>query len=177
MKWTHFPLHPDTPQEGRSLEELFRGRGYDLEAMYQRMAALMAEEGLPYSKRTMTYNSRLAQEVGKWAETQPGGEAIHLALFRAYFVDTVNVGDPDQLVRIAGSVGLDAAQARQVIETRSFQDAIDADWRRSGNFGITGVPTFVAGGYGLVGAQTYETLEKLVTVAREQPRQPTPWDE
>jgi predicted DsbA family dithiol-disulfide isomerase len=30
---------------------------------------------------------------------------------------------------------------------------------------VTGVPTFVAGGYGVVGAQPYETLERLVEKA------------
>ena len=50
---------------------------------------------MPYGRRTHTYNSRLAQELGKWADTQPGGEAIHDALYKAYFVDTRNIGDPD----------------------------------------------------------------------------------
>ena len=31
--------------------------------------------------------------------------------------------------------------------------------------GVTGVPTFAAGGYGVVGAQPYEVIEKLVTEA------------
>ena len=97
----HFPLHPETPQEGRSLEELFAGRDVDLDEMYTRMKGLMDAEGLPYSHRTHTYNSRLAQELGKWADTQPGGEAIHDALYRAYFVDGVNVGDVEALLEVA----------------------------------------------------------------------------
>ena len=48
------------------------------------------------------------------------------------------------------------------IHWRAFGEAVDQDWARSRGFGITGVPTFVAGGYGVVGAQPYETLEKLV---------------
>ena len=102
----------------------------------------MAAEGLPYGERKMTYNSRLAQELGKWAETQPGGEAIHDALFRAYFVP----GD----------------KAREVIETRSFEAAVDEDWDKSRRYGVTGVPTFVIGDKGVVGAQPYEVLEQLV---------------
>ena len=90
----HFPLHPDTPQAGRSLEELFAGRGYDVPKMQAQMRARMTAEGLPYGDRKMTFNSRLAQELGAWADTQPGGEAIHDALFRAYFVDGRNIGDP-----------------------------------------------------------------------------------
>ena len=88
-------------------------------------------EGLPYGTRTMTYNSRLAQELGAWADTQPGGDAIHDALFRAYFVDARNIGDPEVLVEIAQSVGLDPDAARAVIEKRSHKAAVDADWAKS----------------------------------------------
>jgi predicted DsbA family dithiol-disulfide isomerase len=162
VKWIHFPLHPDTPQEGRSLADLFAGRGYDVPKMQAQMRARMEAEGLPYGTRTMTYNSRLAQELGAWADSQPGGEAIHDALFRAYFVDAKNIGDPEVLVEIAASVGLPAEQAREVIEKRTHKAAIDADWEKSHRYGVTGVPTFVIGNNGVVGAQPYEALEALV---------------
>src|SRR5262247_2843132 len=79
------------------------------------MKARMDAEGLPYGERTMTYNSRLAQEVGKWADTQPGGEAIHDAMFRAYFVETRNIGDPAVILDIVKQVGLPVEDAREVI--------------------------------------------------------------
>jgi predicted DsbA family dithiol-disulfide isomerase len=158
----HFPLHPDTPAEGREMAGFYAQRGLDAEAMYQRMKTLMDAEGLPYGKRTHSYNSRLAQELGKWADTQPGGEAIHDALYRAYFVDSRNIGDPDILVEIAEAVGLDGAEARKVIDERRFKDAVDADWAKSHAYGVTGVPTFVAARYGVVGAQPYEALAQLV---------------
>ena len=165
VKWVHFPLHPDTPQAGRSLEDLFAGRSYDIPKMQAQMRARMQAEGLPYGNRSMTYNSRLAQELGAWADGQPGGEAIHDALFRAYFVDARNIGDPDVLVEIASSVGLPADQAREVLEKRTHKAAIDADWEKSRRYGVTGVPTFVVGTRGVVGAQPYEALEELVKQA------------
>ena len=165
VKWVHFPLHPDTPQSGRSLEDLFAGRGYDIPKMQAQMRARMQAEGLPYGNRTMTYNSRLAQELGAWADTQPGGEAIHDALFRAYFVDARDIGNPEVLVEIAAAVGLPADQAREVLEKRTHQAAIDDDWEKSHRYGVTGVPTFVIGGNGVVGAQPYEALEELVRKA------------
>ena len=165
VKWVHFPLHPDTPAAGRSLEELFAGRGYDIEKRQAEMRARMQAEGLPYGKRSMTYNSRLAQELAAWADAQPGGEAIHDALFRAYFVDARNIGDPEVLVEIAAAAGLPAEKAREVIEMRTHRAAVDADWGKSRHYGVTGVPTFVIGNRGVVGAQPYEVLEELVKQA------------
>lgn len=166
IKWIHFPLHPDTPMEGRTLEDMFAGRGYDIPKMQAQMRARMEAEGLPYGNRTMTFNSRLAQELAVWADTQPGGEAIHDKLFRAYFVDGENIGDLETLVRLAASIGLPADAAREVLEKRSCKDAVDADWEKSHQYGVTGVPTFVAGRHGVVGAQPYEALEQLVNQAK-----------
>jgi predicted DsbA family dithiol-disulfide isomerase len=162
----HFPLHPDTPAEGRSLEELFRGRHIDVGAAHTRLHGLMDAEGLPYGPRTHTYNSRLAQEVAKWAETKPGGEAIHDALFKAYFVAGLNIGDPGVLVDVVRSVDLPADEAADVLTERRCRAAVDADWAKSRAYGVTGVPTFVSGGHGVVGAQPYEALVQLL---RRQP--------
>jgi predicted DsbA family dithiol-disulfide isomerase len=166
VEWVHFPLHPETPVDGgRSLADLFAGRNVDRKAMHAQMKARMDAEGLPYGERTMTYNSRLAQELGKWADTQPGGEALHDALFRAYFVEVRDISKPEVLLEIVERLGLPVDGAREVLEQRTFQAAVDADWALSRRYGITGVPTFVAGGRGVVGAQPYEVLEQLVRQA------------
>ncbi|TMB35786.1 MAG: DsbA family oxidoreductase, partial [Deltaproteobacteria bacterium] len=53
----------------------------------------------------------------------------------------------------------------EVLDKRTFKDAIDADWKLSREYGVTGVPTFVAGRYGVVGAQPYDELVQLVQKA------------
>ena len=166
IKWVHFPLHPETPVEGRSLADLFAGRGYDIPKMQAQMRARMEAEGLPYGNRTMTYNSRLAQELGAWADTQPGGDAIHDKLFRAYFVDGLNIGDAQVLADLAVSIGLSREVALEALEKGTFKAKVDADWDKSRQYGVTGVPTFVAAKRGVVGAQPYEALVELVTQAR-----------
>lgn len=160
IHWVHFPLHPETPPEGKSLAELFAGR--DIEPMRERMRKLMQEAGLPYGERTHTYNSRLAQELGAWADTQPGGENIHDALYRAYFAEAINIGDSEQLVDIAGKAGLNQEEARKVLQERRFKSAVDADWQRSRAAGVTGVPTFTHNDLVVVGCQPYEFLERFV---------------
>lgn len=172
VRYQFFPLHPETPAEGVSLEVLFGGRD-DKEARKARqvrMKGLMVAEGLPYGERTHSYNSRLAQELGKWAETQSGGSAIHDAIYKAYFVEGRNIGDPEVLVDVARSVGLAPEEARKVLVERSFRNAIDQDWVTSRQVGVSGVPTFAAGGQGVVGAQPYELLEQLVLAAGAKPR-------
>ena len=162
MHWTHFPLHPDTPDSGLSLEDLFQGRGADIEAMKQRMYALMTEENLAYGNRSHTYNSRLAQELAKWGESFPEGEALNLKLFEAYFAEGRNLAEPEVLLDVAEVAGLPLETAEEVIRQRSFRDAVDTDWKRAHELGVTGVPTFVSGNRGLVGAQPYEAMVQLI---------------
>ena len=163
----HFPLHADTPAEGRTLQDMFGCGPEEIDEKNANMQRLMKAEGLPYNDRTNTYNSRLAQELGTWADSLPDnqGEPIHLAIYQAYFVDHRNIGDVEVLVDLAKSVGLDADAARDVVTNRTFKDAVDADWNKSGEYGVRGVPTFVAGGSGTSGAQPYEMLAGLLTDA------------
>ena len=138
--------------------------------MHNRMKGLMDMEGLPYNRRTHTYNSRLAQELAKWAESKPGRESIHGALYRAYFADLSNIGDAGVLVDLARSVGLPPEEVHDVLVNRTFEDAVDADWEKARRYGITGVPSFIAGTYKLVGAHPYDALAQLLTAAGAQPK-------
>jgi predicted DsbA family dithiol-disulfide isomerase len=115
----------------------------------------------------MSYNSRLAQELSKWAESKGKGDEIHSALFRAYFVDVKNIGQLEPLVEIAEEVGLPADEASDALSSRSFKEAVDADWRRCAAIGVNAVPTFLAGRYLMVGAQPYEEMERLVQHAAQ----------
>jgi len=147
------------------LQDLFRCGPEEITAKNTRMKGLMEAEGLAYSERSHTYNSRLAQEIGTWAETQPGGNAIHDKFYQAYFVDCRNVGDVEVIIDIVKSTGLDEQEARAVLAERRFKGAVDADWEKSHQYGVTGVPTFVCNGQGLVGAQPYEGLQQLMEEA------------
>jgi predicted DsbA family dithiol-disulfide isomerase len=162
VHWVAFPLHPDTPEDGLALEDLFRGRSVNLDAVKTRLKQVADELGLPLTDREKTYNSRLAQELAKWAESKDRGDAFHDAVFRAFFTKGKNIGDIDELAAIAKSVGLPEEEARSVLESRAFRQAVDADWSRSREVGVTAVPTFFACGRAVVGAQPYEVLEQLL---------------
>jgi predicted DsbA family dithiol-disulfide isomerase len=127
------------------------------------MKVNMEREGLPFNaERNMSYNSRLAQELAKWAETKDKAEEITNVLFRAYFVDVKNIGKAEVLAKIAEDNELPGDEATEVLLSRKFKDAVDDDWRRCAALGVNAVPTFLAGKYLMVGAQPYEELQRLI---------------
>ena len=134
----------------------------------------MANEGLEYGDRTHTYNSRFAQELAVWGDEIGVTDALHDALFHAYFVDSRNLAETDVLVDLARSVALDPNEARRVIEDRRYRSAVDAQWDRASSVGVTSVPTFIAEGFAVVGAQPYEVLEGLMSRAGSHKRGPQP---
>ncbi|MBW2449510.1 MAG: DsbA family protein [Deltaproteobacteria bacterium] len=162
IKWTAFPLHPETPAEGLTLEELFAGRPVDIKQVLAHLTRTAKDLGLPFGKREKTYNSRLAQELAKLAEMQGCGEQFHMAAFRAYFVDGLNIGLRSTLMELGTTIGLSAEQVLEVLEKRTFEEAVDQDWRRSYQLGVKAVPTFMINGMSLVGAQPYEKLVQLM---------------
>ena len=162
LRWSVFPLHPEVPEEGMDLAELFVGREEQLGSMQARLLQLSIEEGLPLMERNRTCNSRRAQELGKWAESRGKGEPYMMAVYRAYFVDGRNIALVDELIRLAGDVGLPGDEAGAVLATKSFAEAVDGDWRRARELGISGVPTHLCGDRKLVGFSPYEDFVRLI---------------
>jgi predicted DsbA family dithiol-disulfide isomerase len=148
--------------EGRTLADLFSGTPVDVAAMVARLKHVAAELGLPFGARSMTYNSRLAQELGKWAESRGSGEAFHQEVFRAYFVEGQNIAQSDVLQGVVRRVGLPQREASEVIENRSFRHEVDRDWMKARRMGVSAVPTLMAGGKTLVGAQPYSEMEQFL---------------
>ena len=162
LRWSVFPLHPETPVEGRELSDLFAGREAMIREMQARLQQVAAVEGLPLTERSRTYNSRLAQELGKWAEEQGTGDQFRHAVYRAYFVEGVNIALHEELLQIAIAVGLPADVARSVLKERSYATAVDADWRRAMDLRINAVPTHLFGEKRLAGFAAYEAFVELI---------------
>ncbi|TFG90563.1 MAG: hypothetical protein E4H15_07345 [Syntrophobacterales bacterium] len=144
------------------IEQLFAGYPINLEKVRARLRETATDLGLPFGKRDKTYNSRLAQELGHWAEEKGKGEAFHRAVFRAYFAEEMNIAQVSVLVGLAYAVGLPREEAQAVLTARAFKKSVDADWALSRTKGITAVPTFVMNHDTLVGAHPYGELKRLV---------------
>ena len=133
-----------------------------MDAMRLRLKKVAKELGLPLGDRRMTFNSRLAQELAKWAESQGKGDEFHEAVFRAYFVEGRNIGKEDELAELARSVALSEQEAKKVLQLRTYMKAVDSDWSQARSMGISAVPTFVLDHQAVVGAQPYEVLEEFL---------------
>jgi predicted DsbA family dithiol-disulfide isomerase len=166
IKWSAFPLHPGTPQEGLLLSELLRG--VNLDSIHQRLYTLMDELGLEHGQRNYTFNSTLAQELALWAATQTDSTALHKLIFRAYFVHNRNLALPEVLLDLVAAAKLDVTAASAVLQKRSFCKAVEASWERARQFQITGVPTFIAGAYQCSGFQPLQELQRFIEYVQQQ---------
>lgn len=144
------------------MKDLYRNRDPEqAKATGDYLREQMAEAGLPYAKRTRLDNSRRAQELGAWADTQENGEAFHDAMFAAYFAHDRCISDDEVLLDIADTAGLDRDSAAEVLKTRSFSDQVTRDWERAWSEGVTGVPTFTSRDLFVYGCQPYEVLVRF----------------
>ena len=85
--------------------------------MQKQLQQIAAQLQLPFGSRKNTYNSRLAQELEKWTESEGKADEFRQAVFRSYFARSQNIARTDTLVNIIESIGLSGFQARQVLNT------------------------------------------------------------
>jgi predicted DsbA family dithiol-disulfide isomerase len=162
IKWTAFPLHPETPEEGLTLEELFAGRPVDIKQVLANLSRTAKDLGLPFGKREKTYNSRLAQELGKWAESMGKGAEYHRAVYHAFFVKGCDIGSAPILADLAEEIGLSGKEAKRIAAARPFKDAVDTDWARSLEVDPDYVPSLMVGNNLLVNPQEYSLWEQFM---------------
>ncbi|GFO59510.1 2-hydroxychromene-2-carboxylate isomerase [Geomonas silvestris] len=162
FRWYVFPLHPETPEEGMELTDLLKIPAEQLAPMQARVREVAAAEGLPLAERSRTYNSRRAQELGKWAETRGVGDAWRQAVYRAFFVEGRNIALVEELARLAVEVGLDGEAVKAVLAQERFAAAVDADWQRAEEAGISAVPSHICEGTRLVGFAKYQDFLRLI---------------
>jgi len=170
--WRSFELDPGAPatREHTATAHLAAKYGMSLEqaqASHAQMTELAAAEGLEYHFETARGGNsfdahrliHLAAAHGLQAEAQE-------RVMRAYFTEGVAIGDQEQLVALAADLGLDADEARSVLETDAYADAVREDEHLAQRIGIQGVPFFVLGRrYGVSGAQPAEILVQALEKA------------
>lgn len=166
-----FELNPQLAPEGEDAgEHIMRKYGIDEAQMDTNRAALRqraAALGFDYNVKrgSRVWNTFDAHRLLHWADLQDRARTLELkkALFRAYFSDGENVADRDILVRLAKDVGLDAGEARRVLDSGEYADEVRAQEHHFQQAGIHSVPaTIVNNTYLIPGGQPPDVFENAL---------------
>lgn len=164
----HHPylLHPDAPREGVNVHARLAERyGSDPAPLFARVEEAAREEGidLDLSRQPLAFDTAAAHTLVRHAAALGTQSELLDALFSAYFLEGLDVSDPEVLVRVAAPHGFGAEQVRALAGndaelSLTRMEAADASRR-----GVQGVPFFVlAGRYALSGAQPDEVFNAAI---------------
>ena len=150
IRWHPFQLNPDIPAGGvdrRSYLEAKFGGPERAREIYARVDAAGRDVDIPFdvARIQIQPNTLDAHRLIAWAQTTAVERADGLVerLFRAYFTEGVNIGEIDELARLAGGSGYDAEAARAHLGSDEGRAAIAAADQRTKETGIGGVPFFI----------------------------------
>jgi predicted DsbA family dithiol-disulfide isomerase len=138
-----------TPEQIAETQAMIRERG--------------ASVGFAFGPRTRVYNTFDAHRLMHWAGIKGKQLPLKLALLRAYHSEGKDPSDHTVLVEAAQSVGLDAAEANEVLQSGLYTDDVRAEEREYQTKGIQSVPAIIFNGRYLVsGGQPVETFEQVI---------------
>jgi predicted DsbA family dithiol-disulfide isomerase len=138
-----------TPEQAAAARENIRVRGEALGFTFN------------MDKRGRIYNTFNAHRLLHWAEGEGKQIELKKALLTAYFTDGENPSDAALLVRVAASVGLDAARAQAILDSDEFAEEVRAQERFYQQAGINSVPAIILNDQHLIsGGQPPEVFEQ-----------------
>lgn len=124
-------------------------------AMCRQAESAAAADGIsPYIvANNKTGSTTWAHQLLAYAAEQGLSDQAWGHLYSAYFGQGRSIFDIDSLVTLAGEIGLDAAAAREAIQSGRYADAVREDQAEAMRLGINGVPFFlIDGSRGVSGA-------------------------
>nr|WP_256476321.1 DsbA family oxidoreductase [Siccirubricoccus soli] len=171
LVWRPFLLNPDLSPQGVPRQE-YLVRKFGGEERARRLHGTIAELGraegvdFHFERIRRVPHSLDAHRLVRWAARYGAADPIVEAIFEAYFLHGLDIGETSVLAGIAQRQGLDGQAARRFLGTVAEVEAVHADNLRAHRLGINGVPCFViAGRHAIAGAQEPEVLERLLDVA------------
>ncbi len=111
-----------------------------------------------------------AHEAAAFARRHGAFDRLHRAIFRAYFVEGRDIGRIDELVHLAGAVGLDETELRIALDIDAFADAVAEAEQEAARSGVTGVPAFATNEETVLGLQPPGVLIALAAGGAERRR-------
>ena len=146
------------------------------QAVIDRVTTMAREAGIEFRMdRALRANTLLAHRL-LWLAEPPcpiPQAALKERLLQAYFIDGLDIGDPDVLADCAADVGFDRDEIVQFLDGDVGSTEVAAMLRQAHDAGITAVPTYVIDGqWAIPGAQDPEVfvqvLRRLASKAREE---------
>jgi len=134
---------------------------------WERISTMATEIGLTMKPPSMLTNSHNALAATEYAITSGKGEEFEERVYRAYFEDGANIGDVEVLKTLGSDVGLDPAQIVEATASPKVQLRLKNNAMVAHQHNVSGVPTFFIGNYPLVGAQSENTMRKILARATE----------
>lgn len=114
-------------------------------------------------EHTLVANTKQAHRLLHFAKEKGKQDELKERLFKPYFVEGKNIDQQETLLQFAESLGLDRGEAKQVLDSASFDVAIDQDVYESRLIGVQGVPFFVFDRkFGISGAQPDEVFDQTL---------------
>jgi predicted DsbA family dithiol-disulfide isomerase len=128
------------------------------------VTSVAAAEGIEFHmEKALRANTLLAHRLLWLAEATGHQYALKERLLQAYFVDGLNVGDPDVLAGCAADVGMPADRVRDFLESDDGTAEVAAQLAFAADAEISAVPTFVIDGkWAIPGAQDPDTFVKVI---------------
>jgi predicted DsbA family dithiol-disulfide isomerase len=166
--WKPFELNPGLPRDGMDRAAYRRAKFGTLEyarMLDARLVAAGEDAGIPFAfeKIRRTPNTFDAHRLLWLAETRGRQDRLAEALFRAYFIDGLDVGDHAVLADLAQRSGIARADAGSLLAGREGEAEVRAEQERVSTLGIHAVPHFlIEGGAGISGAQKPEVLAAAI---------------
>lgn len=168
VQWRGFQIHPEWPAEGMAPEQFYQSMGTERRRLvWNNIQALAEEIELPIKPPAILVNSRLALEAAEFAAETDLGEAFEERVFRSYFQDDANIGDPGVIGGLAAEVGLDRDAMEHALRSGRYGLKLKNTAMAAHTRDVSGVPTFFIGGLPLVGAQSVDVMRKLIARAIE----------
>ncbi len=168
-----FEIHPDVPIEGMPVEDL--PYAPNVWARMQEALRTSAEaEGLDIAKRPKVSNTHRALVASAYVQSEEMARfpEFHERLFKGYFAEGHDLGDPAIVERLAMEAGVHVDQMRAAIESGRFESALSVTSSDASMLGISGTPTFVFDRrFAASGAQPSEVLIQGFESARSSQQQ------
>ena len=127
---------------------------------FQRSARFL---GVPYrAPSKFPIASQAPARIVLWLKHRDPALAARVAkaLYRAYFVDDVDISDPDRAAAVAAKEGADAAAARSAVDDPAVKDELKADVAQALARGVFGSPYVIVDGEPFWGVDRFEQLER-----------------